>query len=88
MSSDSKITFKEEMLTPKSFSGAVYQPPQQNDVWAGMSDLSFSASQDTSNDYCKAQSMSSLKIVEDECNTALGMAINGCMSYRLQSVIL
>ncbi len=60
--------------------GAVYQPPADGDTEAGMSDLSFSAGQDTSNDYCKAQSVSSLKIVETDCNTALGMAINGCMS--------
>ena len=61
--------------------GAVYQPPANGDTEAGMSDLSFSAGQDTSNDYCKAQTMSSLNIIEQDCNRALGMAINGCMSY-------
>lgn len=67
--------------------GAVYQPPAEGDTEAGMSDITFSAGQDMSNDYCKAQSVSSLKIVEKDCNTALSIAINGCMSYAA-SVLL
>ena len=61
--------------------GAVYQPPAHDKVRQGMSDLTFWDGQDTSNDYCKAQNVSSLKFDERDCNTALGMAINGCMSY-------
>ena len=45
-----------------------------------MSDITFSAGRDESNSYCKAKSYSSLKVDENDCNTALGMAINGCTS--------
>ena len=61
--------------------GAVYQPPAHGDVEAGMSDITFSAGRDESTDYCKAKSYSSLKVNENDCNTALGMAINGCTSH-------
>ena len=50
-----------------------------------MSDIDFTARQDTTNDYCKGQSVSSLKIDEGDCNKALGMAVNGCMSDLIPS---
>lgn len=65
--------------------GAVYQPPKKGDTPAGKSDIDFTARQDTTNDYCKGQSVSSLKIDEGDCNKALGMAINGCMSDLIPS---
>ena len=58
--------------------GAVYQPPASGQVEAGQSDIVFTSGQDVVNEYCKAKSYSDLSFSEDDCNTAMGIAINGC----------
>lgn len=58
--------------------GAVYQPPANGQVEAGQSDISFVTRQDVINDYCKGKALSDLVPNEDDCNTAMGIAINGC----------
>ena len=58
--------------------GAVYQPPASGQVEAGQSDIVFTSGQDTINDYCKAKPYSDLTFSEDDCNKAMGIAINGC----------
>lgn len=59
---------------------AVYQPPADGVVKAGQSDIVFTSGQDLVNGYCKAKTYSDLTFSEDDCNTAMGIAINGCRS--------
>lgn len=58
--------------------GAVYQPSASGQVEAGQSDISFDTKQDVVNSYCQGKAMSDLIPNEDDCNTALGIAINNC----------
>ena len=58
--------------------GAVYQPPANSQVEANQSDIVFTSGQDTNTDYCKAKSYSDLTFSEEDCNKAMGIAINGC----------
>lgn len=60
---------------------AEYQPPAHDDVEEGMSNIIFSAGLDDVTEYCKDLSYSDVKFDLDDCNTAYGMAINGCESF-------
>lgn len=64
--------------------GAVYQPPAAGEVEAGMSDILFWTSQDTSSDYCKVQQP---KFNEADCNLGMNIAINGCTFHVASSLL-
>ena len=66
--------------------GAVYQPPASGNVEAGQSDISFTTRQDVVNEYCQGKESSDLVPNEDDCNTAMGIAINNC-KYSIHSVL-
>ena len=58
--------------------GAVYQPPASGEVEAGQSDITFVIKQDVVNEYCQGKAISDLVPNEDDCNTAMGIAVNNC----------
>lgn len=66
--------------------GAVYQPPASGETEAGMSDITFNTKQDVLTEYCQGKQLSDLIPNEDDCNTAMGIAINNCTYSSLATL--